>query len=509
MTSLPRPTFRDSVSSLGAEGRELLDNVFEEAPFGVYVDHPIHGCTYANPCLLEQFGIAWEDFQGFGWATRVLDEDVARMQVAVQEYEHTRVPIRVTYRVRHPGGAIRWVHARVRAGVNAADERVGSIGVTMDVTDQRRFAERLGATQKLEAVGQLAARLAHDLNNLLTVIIGAADNLAALAGPGASDEHMAALEMAFEQAQQLTEQLLVLSRRRIRTRTVCELDAELERMSRLLAGTLGEGIEVQIEQAAEGAFVPLDPSALGQIVLNLASNARDAMDGRGRVHISTRCDDATATITVTDTGTGMDADTLSRAFEPFFTTKDEGRGTGLGLATLQDLTEVVGGSVHIESEVGHGTRVQVSLPRVGDDPTPRGVEAQEKFQTRPSLVLVVEDNEAVRQSVAYSLALAGHTVVTAHSVSDAHAQLQATEKVKGKVEVLVADVMLSDGSGVDFYNAIAPDHLLPVVFMSGFAGRDADLLEHLTGPATFLPKPFHAQDIVQAVARVTRPPASE
>lgn len=494
-------SFLEALETLGAKGLDELDAVFQHAPFGVYVDHPTLGCTYANPFLLEQFGVTWEDFKGFGWARFIVPEDVERMQVAIQEYEHSREPIRVTYRVQGPHtDEVRWVHARVRAVVDAEGERVGSIGVTTDVTEERRFAEQVASSQKLEAVGRLSARLAHDLNNLLTVIMGSSSLLESTSSdkPEHAD-HLDAIDSACAQACQLTEQLLLLSRRRVGGPAACELDVELHRLERLVRGTLGEGVTVEMDLQAAGTFVPLDPSSIGQILLNLATNGRDAMEGRGHLRIVTRSSESTVTLLVEDEGVGMDADTTTRAWEPFFTTKEEGRGTGLGLTTVRDLVDVVGGSIVLDSEVGGGTRAHVTLPTVAGVPRTDGTAPRPVRAAEPATILIVEDNEAVRQSMAYSLALAGHTVESSGSLAEARSQVEDS----GPFDLIVSDVLLPDGSGVDLYRELSRGRELPAVFVSGFAGRDADFLSDITGPVEFLPKPFRPDAIVDAVARVT------
>lgn len=494
-----QPSFLTAVESLGATGYELLESVFEHAPFGVYIDDPTDGCTYANPFLLEQFGVPWADFEGFGWARSVVEEDVQRMQVAIQEYEHSRKPIHVTYRVLHADASVRWVHARVRAVVDADDQRVGSIGITTDITEQRRFEERVGSAQKLEAAGTLSARLAHDLNNLLTVMMASAESLEPVVAT--SPEHRGALDsidLACEQARQLTEQLLMIAGGRVRTGSSCALDPELTRFARLLEGTLGEGVELDMHLAAEGAHVPLDPSSLAQIVLNLATNGRDAMDGRGNLRIETARDGNRATIVVQDEGEGMDEATAARAFDPFYTTKDEGRGTGLGLATIKDLIDVVGGSVRLDSLPGVGTSAVVILPAIVGAVASEAGPSADELPARPLRILILEDNEAVRQSVAYALALVGHAVESAGSVAHARARAATSEPF----DILVSDVLLPDGSGVDFYHELRTAREIPVVFMSGFAGRDPDLLRGMTGPSEFIPKPFRPQEIVHAVSRV-------
>lgn len=497
-----RPDFVSAMDRITEGATSVINAVFDQAPYGVYVDEPSHGCTYANPALLDQFGVSWEEFAGYGWARHIFAEDAERMQALIQEYEHSHEPIDAIYRVRGHDQP-RYVRARVSAILNESGQHVGSLGLTFDVTEQQLFEENVVQSQKLAAIGQLSARLAHDLNNLLTAIIGSAELMAREIDTEKSAHHMNTLELAFEQARQLTGPLLTLTRQRIISQGSIDLDPQVQQLGRLLAGTLGEGIDMQTNLHAAGCHVPLDQTQLGQILLNLATNGSDAMGGHGTLTINTRGADDHVVLEVIDEGDGLTPDTMTHAFDAFFTTKEAGRGSGLGLATVRHLVEFAGGKIALLPADRRGTIARVELPcveadlygGVGDQATLR----TSSYDADGAVVLVVEDQEAVRQSLAYSLALANFEVHAAGNLAEAHTRLVEI----GQPSMIITDVMLPDGHGTELIKvARQRQPRMPVIYTSGFAGRGAADID-LTDPAIrYVAKPFRAQDIMQAIRQL-------
>ncbi len=502
---MTRPSFLEAARALSESGAEQLSAVLEKVPFGVYIDHPTRGCTYVNPALMEMYGHGWESLRGFGWAHYVLEGDVDHLQRAIHKFEHTRSSIDITFRIRASEDApIRWLNARVEAVVGEQQEHLGSIGIVQDITSEIERAERRDEEQKLEAVGQLSARLAHDFNNLLTAIIGNTELLALDIESESGQERLHSLNLIFDQAQNLTSQLLTISSRDIYQPSTLELDSELARLVSLLKTTVGAGVHLELQFSAAGSHVPLNFSQLGQILINLTSNARDAVGGKGHVVVCTKADATRAYITVRDDGDGMTLPTIQRAFEPFFTTKEKGRGTGLGLATVQSIVEFVRGEVTISSEPNHGTTVTVALPLVNPLPDSIKLGATETPRVVPGTVLLVEDDDAVRQSLSYALALVGYEVVAAASVAEARQRVAQVSHL----DVVVCDIMLPDGLGTDLLKELRaqwPD--LPVVFNSGFTAGATEQMSTLDRKnSLFVAKPFRAREIVDAIATLTRPP---
>ena len=474
-----------------------MSRVLDDAPFGIYVDHPVGGCLYANQCLLRQFSLSWEDFRGFGWARRVHQEDSAALRDAIEIFERQRDTIDVNYRVTWDSGETRWIHARVSALTGPKGEHLGSLGTTEDVTDHMKFQNRSIELQKLEAVGSLSARVAHDFNNVLGVILGGTSFIATHVDDLQVLQEVKAIEDAVDHASSITRGLLGLAGASRNTGS-SELDAELMDLKPLLTRSLGEGIELHLQLGAAGAWVPLDGSELGQVVLNLCLNGRDAMNGQGRLRVWTERERAGVSLSVQDSGAGMSVDMQERIFEPFFTTKPAGRGSGLGLASVRELTERVHGQVRVSSSLGQGTIFRVELPLAQPAAVRRRMRSTSPTASKAK-VLLVEDNDALRQTLAYALALQGHSVETAATVERA-LDLAA----QGGFEVFVSDVLLPDGNGVDIYDYLerSLSGRPPFVFMSGFTGEASDRLPQPHPTCAFLTKPFPPQRLVDAVADV-------
>ncbi|MCA8922978.1 MAG: response regulator [Planctomycetes bacterium] len=495
------PTFLAILATLG-EGApllETLDGLLDQAAFGVYVDHPVQGCVYANSVLLEQFALSWEEFRGFGWARCVHPDDVERFQEAIRRFEHSLEPFFVSYRIAGADGGSRWLRAQVHALRDATGAHVGSVAITNDVTSERAQADRTAQAQKLEAIGRLAGRVAHDFNNLLSAIYAAASVIAPEVHSPAGKECLEAIDSAVESAQQVTNYLLTLSRHKVHGRPCCP-DAELAQLEPLLRRTLGESIDLELVTQCAGAWVPLDPGHFSQVVINLAVNARDAMPQGGTVAIVTRRDGEQLVFELRDSGPGIAPDVMRRAFEPFYTTKEAGRGTGLGLSTVKDLVQLAAGEVALISAPEGGTLARLRLPvldlRPEDDPP----DVEPLRSASGARVLLVDDHDALRQSLSYALAMHGYRVTAARDLREARARLAAEQP-----DALVLDVLLPDGQGVELLRELRADYpTLPVILTSGFAGEaSAGLADDLAQAHTaFLPKPVRPRDLVRALAKL-------
>ncbi|MBI4892459.1 MAG: response regulator [Acidobacteria bacterium] len=330
-------------------------------------------------------------------------------------------------------------------------------GVVQDITEYRRLEEQLLQAQKLEGIGQLAGGVAHDFNNLLTIINGYADLLAKDDElPVSSRESAETILAAGRRAAELTRQLLAFSRRQILQPRVVSLNEVYLDLKKMLERLLGANIELveALEAELDGVFA--DAGQLQQVMMNLIVNARDAMPLGGRVTVETRnvlLDGAYVEshpeaspgphvcFSVTDTGAGMDQETQTRIFEPFFTTKELGRGTGLGLATVYGIVKQSRGFVWVESEVGRGTTMKVYMPRLpgAASPVAQAQEGEPEGQAQGKTVLLVEDQEAVRQFASKVLRRVGYVVVEAASGEEA---LEAARSAGRPVDVILADVIM-------------------------------------------------------------------
>jgi two-component system cell cycle sensor histidine kinase/response regulator CckA len=382
---------------------------------------------------------------------------------------------------------------------------VGVLGVYTDITDRKRLEEQLRQAQKMEAVGQLAGGVAHDFNNILTVVRGNAELLRTApegAGPALLDD----LVLAADRATALVRQLLMFGRRQPTRVEVLDVNEVVTALARLLGRLLGERIAVEIVPAAGPATVRADRSHLEQVVMNLAVNARDAMPNGGvlsvRIEPVERAGARFVRLAITDTGTGMTPEVQARIFEPFFTTKGPDKGTGLGLATVFGIVQQAGGTIEVESAPGAGTTFRVDLPgwtgsasSVSTTPAPR---AAERRAARPVSVLLVEDQDAVRRFAAAALQHAGHRVTEAESGEAALEIVRSGEPF----DVLITDMMMPGIDGLELAErtrALRPE--VAVVLMSGFAPEtDREPIEQ----AVFLQKPFPPADLLAALSKARR-----
>jgi two-component system cell cycle sensor histidine kinase/response regulator CckA len=375
--------------------------------------------------------------------------------------------------------------------------------ISEDVTELRRVERQFQQAQKMEAVGQLAGGVAHDFNNVLTVILSYSDFLLSELGENAETdrEHVQAIRTAALSAATLTRQLLVFSRQQVIQPQVISINGVVEATAKMLSRLLGEKIRLTLKLDRRVGAVKIDPGLLEQIVMNLAVNARDAMPEGGTLMLTTRNvvnDGDWVRIEVTDTGCGMDEATQQRLFEPFFTTKESGKGTGLGLATVYGIVKQVGGQVAVYSEPGKGTSFKVYFPRFDADSKEPAILAPD--DTPPGgteTVLLVEDQAAVRAIAREMLEKRGYRVLEA---SDGAGALAIATNQKERIDLLVTDVVMPGLTGrelADRFRQVRPE--CKVLFVSGYTG-DA-ILHHgvLERGMQFLQKPFTSDALLRKV----------
>ncbi|MEW6277155.1 MAG: response regulator [Candidatus Eremiobacterota bacterium] len=396
------------------------------------------------------------------------------------------------YRVEWPDGSLRWIWGRSFPIRNSEGAVYRICGVESDITERRSLELQLRQSQKMEALGRLAAGVAHDFNNLLTAIGGFSD-LAVLALPEDDPlvEDLREIQRATERAAGLTRQLLTFSRRQAHRPLIFDLNERLVDSHRMLSRLLGEDVELRIDLSSERAPVLMDPNELGQVILNLAVNARDAMPRGGLLDLKTRVTDDEVTLTVTDTGSGMDEEVRTRLFEPFFTTK--AAGTGLGLATAFGIVQAAGGTIHVSSQPGEGATFQVCLP-LARGPVDPCAEAEDR-EARPrgwETILLVDDDDLVRRVTRVSLSRAGYTVMEARDGAEA---LRLCRQHDRTVHLLLADVVLPSLSGPELAERLLADRPgMKVAYMSGYAETACD--------APVLEKPFTPGSLLRRVRRL-------
>ena len=378
--------------------------------------------------------------------------------------------------------------------------------------------DELRQAQKMEAVGRLAGGMAHDFNNVLMAITGYSDLAGAEVRPDQPElrQSIDQVKAAATLATALTGQLLAFSRQQVVQKRVLDLNDEIEGLAAMLGPLLGETVELSLELDPSGASVEADPGQLQQVVMNLAINARDAMPDGGQVAISVANFDLTeprgalpagpyVRLAVSDTGTGMDEETIARAFDPFFTTKEEGKGTGLGLATVHGIVTQNGGEIQITSEPGEGTMFSIYLPRT--NPARRRAAPDRTGTERGTeTVLVVDDVDVVRAVLLEILEREGYEVIAAKDGAEA---IELARALGRPADLLLTDMVMPGMSGHHLsteLTALHPD--LRVIYMSGHT-QDAQLIRKAeTHQVDFRQKPFSAATLVETARLVLDRPAN-
>jgi two-component system cell cycle sensor histidine kinase/response regulator CckA len=387
-------------------------------------------------------------------------------------------------------------------GADGEVEYVSTIG--RDLRERHRLEDQLRQAQKMEAIGRLAGGVAHDFNNLLSVILGHLDlALDDPAGPHASPETLAIIQRAAERASGLTRQLLAFSRKQVLQPRRVEMNEIVAETVKMLPRILGENVRVETELAHDLPPVRADAGQLAQVVMNLVVNAREAMPRGGVVTLRTRVAPAgpppaegeQVVLSVLDTGSGVAPAIRERLFEPFFTTK--GRGTGLGLSTVYGIVKQSGGEIELESELGAGTAFHIYLPsHRGEDPSPPALAPFTPGAAFES-ILVVEDQEDLRLLASAVLRRRGYRVLEAASLPTA---LEVARTAPGAIDLILADVVLADGSGPQVVELLRRERPhLKVLYMSGYT--DDTILRYgiESGRMPIIEKPFTASELERKV----------
>ena len=470
------------------------------------------------------FGVAIGEFGGTSEAffRFVHPDDLAMVRTAFQTAIEGGQAYDIEYRIATATGQLRWVHEKAEV-IRESDGRPAlMLGTAQDISDHRRLEDQVHHSQKMEALGRLAGGVAHDLNNALTTIAG----YTALALAELPDDHPARADVveirrAAERAESVTRQLLVFSRKQLFEPRLFDLNQILDGVTRLLVRTLGDDVTLRTVKAPSLPAIVGDPGQVEQAIVNLVTNARDAMPAGGEVVISTSIVDADdafvrthtpmtggryVVLSVADTGQGLTAEIKARIFEPFFTTKAVGKGTGLGLAMVQGMVKNCGAFVFVDSEPGQGATFHMYFPAAAEagrsDVAPSTI-APDAAPT--PTVLVVEDDPSILNLVAASLASEGYRLLKATSSRDA---LDVFAAYSGVVDLVLTDATMPGMGGVELAREmLATRPGLVVIIMSGYtqeiSGVDAG------GQAiSTLQKPFTPVDlrvrVREALARARR-----
>jgi len=455
------------------------------------------------------------------WQEQIHPEDRARAAAGIADaLAGTSEHWSGEYRFRRADGSYLQLLERALILRDSQGKAVRFVGSLMDVTARKQLYDQLCHSQKMEAFGQLAGGVAHDFNNFLTTILGYCDLV--LAETGRKSEvasHVAEIRGAAGRASVLTGQLLAFSRRQALEPRIVEVNSLIANLEGSLLRLIGENIRVacHLHDEKQGAHIKVDAGQLTQLILNLAVNARDAMQNGGELTVETSIvnvsketelacsseDDFApgqyVLVSVADTGIGMSDEVKAHLFEPFFTTKEEGRGSGLGLATSYGIVRQSGGHIRVESESGKGTTVYVYLPKVSPPPAPSYKKPSAKKLPRGTeTILVLEDDISVRHVSVRVLRNLGYQVIEAANGDDA--QRLISESAGRKVHLLLTDMVMPQMSGrrfADWLRSASPH--IKVVFVSGYLEESLHPGDRRDPGMFFLPKPFDPEQLAAKV----------
>jgi PAS domain S-box-containing protein len=429
-----------------------------------------------------------------------------------------RVPDRIReVRWATRDGRVVTLEERLSPVCDATGNLVAIEGIVRDFTERKLLEEQLRQSQRMEAVGQLAGGVAHDYNNILTSTLMQLGLL--LGDPTISDEMRHSLIQLVgdaERAASLTRQLLMFSRRQVIQIKQIDLNEVLANLLKMLRRLLGETISLEFRGGENPLWINADAGMIEQVVTNLCVNARDAMmPNGGRLTIDARLVtlDAEAEklnpearpglfvrLVVADTGSGMDTATMKHLFEPFFTTKDVGKGTGLGLATVYGITKQHGGWIEVESEVGRGSIFRVFLPAQKKTASTNSGPAEEEARKGRETILLVEDDQAVRDTVVLGLKRFGYRVLVA---ADGQEATEVWSRLSGEIDLLFTDIRMPGGmSGLELYERFKQAKpALQVIVSSGYSEEIVKLGRSVNPMIVFLPKPYDVKTLVRTVRR--------
>jgi PAS domain S-box-containing protein len=493
-----------------ARSRSLI----EGAAYGIYRATADGFFIEANPALVDMLGYGSADeLVGLG-ATMLIYHDPAVRLALVEECSRAgRVDAVEVQWVRKDGGAVT-VKLSARAVADEHGRIVEFEVIAEDVTERRRLEDQLRQAQKMDAIGQLAGGIAHNFNNLLMSILGYAELLLVRGGiPEADREDLEEIQKAGERASVLTRQLLAFSRKQQPNPRTVDLNQTVVDLRRMLVRLIREDISITCDVSAEPAVVHIDPHELEQVVLNLVLNARDALPAGGRIHLEVarlvvgEHDDPSLVageyvrLRVIDNGTGMNDEIRAHLFEPFFTTKEPGKGTGLGLASVYGIVRQAGGVISVASQPRQGSTFTIhfpALPASAAAAAPRPTAAPAPTARGHETILVVEDEDAVREIISTALEEHGYRVLAASRPSIASRVFDEHAK---EIDLLLTDVVMPEMDGPTLASELVarrPD--LQTLYISGYA--EGTSLDPGDPTISFLSKPVQPSVLASKVREI-------
>ncbi|HEY5478071.1 MAG TPA: PAS domain S-box protein, partial [Gaiellaceae bacterium] len=506
-----------------AEARYRL--LVEQLPLITYINAPGESgrWVYLSPQLEEILGYKPADWvSDYGNFVSAIHPDDREHVAAERAASGGKGRIGLEYRLISKDERTVWVRDEAVVVRDLSGKPLYVQGYLLDISvereaeiERRRLEAELLHSQKMEAIGRLAGGIAHDFNNLLTAITGYSELIVSELDPASSLARDAEeIKRAAEQAAAMTQQLLAFSRRQVLQPALLDPNEVIGRMEKMLQRLIGENVELVTALEPEVVMIRADRGQIEQVVMNLVVNARDSMPNGGRITVETAnisLDDAGASrlglpagnfvlATISDVGFGMDDETMSHIFEPFFTTKEQGEGTGLGLATVHGIVEQSNGAIQVASEIGKGSVFHVYLPVAEDSVEAERVVAPFGETRGSETLLLVEDEEMVRQLVARVLRELGYEVFETSSGGEA---LLLSDSLDRPIDLLVTDVVMPGMSGRELAEILVVRRpTTRVLFMSGYT--DEAIVHHgvLDGEAEFIGKPFTPQELAHKIRGV-------
>jgi PAS domain S-box-containing protein len=499
--------FHEDLGLSESRYRSLVNN----APYGVFRLNALERFEAVNPALFELLGHDSEQPLMQQLFSALFKQQVQYSAVMQEVRETGRVEDQVIW-LRKDGTAMK-VRLECR---RVTEEPHGSPffeGTVEDLSEQSSLEEQLRQSQKMEAVGRLAGGIAHDFNNLLTIISGYTSMLIdtfSTNDPRRGDAER--VKSASERAAALTRQLLAFSRKQVLTPATLDLNRVVSDLSKILPRLIGEDVDLAFVPGGPLASVYADRGQVEQVVMNLVVNSRDAMPKGGKITLETanrKLDGKYARhrrgvipgeyvmLAVTDTGCGMDEATKTRLFEPFFTTKEEGKGTGLGLATVYGIVKQSGGHISVYSEPDQGTTFQVYFPATSIPQLPEREVALPNYTAHGETILVVEDETDLRKMIVQALQRRGYQVLEAFSGEEA---IQIVQNGNTSIRLLITDLVMAGMPGTEAAQKIlslVPN--LKIIYMSGYADNAMFHQKLLDAGSIFIQKPFTADALEEKV----------
>ena len=482
-----------------------LSHAIEQSPVSVVITDTNGLIEYVNPKFSELTGYSFSEVKGKN--PRILKSGEMPPQTYQQLWD-TIISGREwkgQLHNRKKNGELYWERVAISPITDSSGKITHFVAIKEDITERKRLEQQLFQAQKMEAVGRLAGGVAHDFNNLLTVILGCSDMLLKVL-----DEHnpirteVEQIREAGRRAANLTSQLLSFSRKQIRAPRVLDINAVVTQNERMLGRLIGEDVEVILRLSPDVGRVYADPVQLDQVIMNLAVNARDAMQSGGRLvletadaaldenyareHISVK-PGRYAMLAISDTGSGMSAEVQAHLFEPFFTTKEHGRGTGLGLSTVYGIVKQNDGYIWVYSEPSRGTTFKIYLPVVADaratSPDHRDTASESPCD---ETILVVEDDPYVRSIATKILRGRGYSVLESQNSAEA---ATLSRNHRGPIHLLLTDIVMPGESGKELARRLATSRPeMKVLYTSGYTNEAIVRHGMLEPGIAFLQKPF-------------------